>query len=125
MGALIGLNKVPRLNLFIQIVVTFILISLSRVFFRARSVEDAFTVFKKMLTFKGSIFNDGTAIIIYSFLAMFMLLIVEFKREFYTGSFSFSHNKNFWVRTSYYSILVLLIILVGVFDGGQFIYFQF
>jgi len=125
MGEIIGLNKFPRVNIFVQIVITFILISLSRVFFRATSVADAFTVFKKMLTFKGSIFNDGTAIIVYCFSAIFMLLLVEFKKEFYTGSLSFSHNKNFWVRTSYYSLLVILIILVGVFDGGQFIYFQF
>ncbi len=124
-GELIGLNKFPRFNVFVQIVVTFILISLSRVFFRATSVADAFAVFKKMLTLKGSIFNDGAAIIIYCFSAIFMLLVVEFKREFYTGSLSFSHNKNFWVRTSYYCILIILIILVGVFDGGQFIYFQF
>jgi alginate O-acetyltransferase complex protein AlgI len=36
-----------------------------------------------------------------------------------------SRNKNFWVRNSYYSFLIILIILLGVFDGGQFIYFQF
>lgn len=125
MGEIIELNKFPRVNVFVQIVITFILISLSRVFFRATSVADAFTVFKKMLTFKGSIFNDGISIVVYCFSAIFMLLIVEFKREFYTGSLSFSHNKNFWVRTSYYGILVILIILLGVFDGGQFIYFQF
>ena len=124
-SGLIGLNKFPRFNIFVQIVITFILISLSRVFFRATSVEDAFIVFKKILTFKGSIFNDGIAIVVYSFSAIFMLLMVEFKREFYPGSLSLSHNKNFWVRVSYYGILVILIILVGVFDGGQFIYFQF
>ena len=124
-SGLIGLNKFPRFNIFVQIVITFILISLSRVFFRATSVEDAFIVFKKILTFKGSIFNDGIAIVVYSFSAIFVLLMVEFKREFYPGSLSLSHNKNFWVRVSYYGILVILIILVGVFDGGQFIYFQF
>ena len=124
-SGLIGLNKFPRFNIFVQIVITFILISLSRVFFRATSVEDAFIVFKKILTFKGSIFNDGIAIVVYSFSAIFMLLMVEFRREFYPGSLSLSHNKNFWVRVSYYGILVILIILVGVFDGGQFIYFQF
>lgn len=124
-GVLIGLNKFPRFNIFVQIVITFTLISLSRVFFRATSVEEAVFVFKKMLTFKGSIFNDGIAIVVYCFSAIFMLLTVEFKREFYPDSLSLSHNKNFWVRVSYYGILVIFIVLVGVFDGGQFIYFQF
>jgi alginate O-acetyltransferase complex protein AlgI len=124
-NAFIGLNKLPRLNMIIEIAVTFSLITFSRVFFRAKSVEDALTVIKKMLSFKGSIFNNGTALIIYSFLAISFLLVVELKKEFYTGSFTLSHHKNFWVRNSYYSLLIILIILLGVFDGGQFIYFQF
>lgn len=120
-----GVNKFPRLNLFFQILITFLLITFSRIFFRSQSVEDAFTVIKKILTFKGSIFNDGTAILLYSFFAISFLLAVEFKKEFYKGSFTLSHHTNFWVRNSYYSLLVILIILFGVFDGGQFIYFQF
>lgn len=121
----IGINKFPRLHLFFQILITFLLITFSRIFFRSQTVEDAFTVIKKILTFKGSIFNSGTAILLYSFFAIFFLLIVEFKKEFYKGSFTLSHHRNFWVRNSYYSLLVILIILFGVFDGGQFIYFQF
>ncbi len=120
-----GINKFPRLHLFFQILVTFLLITFSRIFFRSQTVEDAFTVIKKILTFKGSVFNNGTAILVYSFFAISFLLIAEFKKEFYTGSFTLSHHKNFWVRNSYYSLLVILIILFGVFDGGQFIYFQF
>ncbi|MEP7142741.1 MAG: MBOAT family O-acyltransferase [Ferruginibacter sp.] len=124
-NAFIGLNKFPRLEMVSHILITFLLIGFSRVFFRARTFDDAILVFKKMATFKGSIFNDGTAIIIYSFFAIFFLLAVELKKEFYTGPFTLSRHKNFWVRNSYYSLLVILIILLGVFDGGQFIYFQF
>lgn len=121
----IGITKLPRIHLFLQIAITFGLITFSRVFFRAKSFDDAITVIKKMATFKGSFMNDGFAIIAYCFFAIAFLLAVEFKKEFYDGSFSISHNKNFWVRNSYYSLLVILIILLGVFDGGQFIYFQF
>ena len=124
-NSFIGINKFPRLNLFFQILITFFLITFSRIFFRSKTVEDAFAVIKKILTFKGSIFNDGTAILLYSFFAISFLLAVEFKKEFYKGSFTLSHHTNFWVRNSYYSLLVILIILFGVFDGGQFIYFQF
>ena len=124
-NTLTGIKKFPRLHLFFQILITFLLITFSRIFFRSQNVEDAFTVIKKILTFKGSIFNDGTAILLYSFFAISFLLAVEFKKEFYKGSFTLSHHTNFWVRNSYYSLLVILIILFGVFDGGQFIYFQF
>ncbi len=124
-NSFIGINKFPRLHLFFQILITFFLITFSRIFFRSKTVEDAYAVIKKILTFKGSIFNDGTAILLYSFFAISFLLAVEFKKEFYKGSFTLSHHKYFWVRNSYYSLLVILIILFGVFDGGQFIYFQF
>lgn len=121
----IGIIKFPRIYLFLQIIITFLLISFSRVFFRSQSIGDALKVIKKMFTFQGSIFQNGTITIIYSFLAISFLLAVEFKKEFYKGSFTLSHHHNFWIRNAYYTLLILLIIMVGVFDGGQFIYFQF
>ena len=124
-NAFIRINKFPRVKLYSQILVTFLLISFSRIFFRARNVDDALTVIKKIFTFKGTVFNYGTAIILYSVFAILFLLVIEFKKEFYTGSFTLSNHKNFWVRNFYYSFLVIIIILLGVFDGGQFIYFQF
>lgn len=124
-NALTRISRFPRLHLFFQISITFLLITFSRVFFRSKSVEEAIKIIKKMGTFQGSVFSQGTTIILYSFFAIAFLLIVEFKKEFYTGSFTLSHHKNFWVRNAYYSFLIILIILVGVFDGGQFIYFQF
>jgi len=124
-NAFIRIDRSPRLFLFTQILTTFLLITFSRIFFRARTMEEAFAVIKKIATFKGSIFNDGVAIIIYSFLAISFLMIVELKKEYYTGSFTLSNNKNFWIRNGYYASLIFLIVLLGVFDGGQFIYFQF
>jgi len=121
----IGIVKFKRLHLAIQVLITFILISLSRVFFRSTSVEEAIKVFKKMATFKGDIFSFGTSNLVYSLAAIAFLVAVEFKREYYPNSFSVSHHKNFWVRNAYFSLLILCIILFGVFDGGQFIYFQF
>lgn len=125
LNAFTGIINYPRIHLFFQIFITFLLITFSRIFFRAKTVEDALLVIKKIFTFNGSIFNDGSVIILYSCLAIAFLLIAEFKKEFFNGSFTLSHNKNFWVRNAYYSFLIILILLLGVFDGGQFIYFQF
>ena len=124
-NSLTGIVKFPKLHLFLQITVTFILITFSRIFFRAQSFDDAIKVIKKIATFKGSIFTDGFMIIAYSFFAIAILLIVEFKKEFYHGKFTLSNHKYFWVRNLYYTVLIILIITLGVFDGGQFIYFQF
>jgi len=123
--AIIKIKNFPKINTFFQILITFILISFSRIFFRARSVGDAIKVIKKIFTFSGSAFDNGLITIFYSFLAIGFLLLVEFKKEFYKGSFTLSNNKNFWVRNAYYSFLIIFIIALGVFDGGQFIYFQF
>ena len=117
--------KFPRLFLLSEVVVTFMLITFSRIFFRSKSVEDAVTVIKKIGTFRGSISNIGINALAYSFFAIGFLLLVEFKREFYTGKFTLSNHQNFWVRNAYFSFLIILIITIGVFDGGQFIYFQF
>lgn len=124
-NSLIRITKHPRALLISQILATFLLISFSRIFFRSRSVGNALTIIKKIFSFKGSIRDDDINILLYSFFAISFLLVVEFKKEFYTGSFTLSHHKNFWIRSSYYSFLIILIILLGVFDGGQFIYFQF
>lgn len=124
-NSLTGIVKFPRLHLFLQILVTFILITFSRIFFRSQSFDDAIKVIKKIATFKGSIFADGFMIIAYSFFAIAILLTIEFKKEFYHGKFTLSNHKSFWVRNLYYTVLIILIITLGVFDGGQFIYFQF
>ena len=124
-NSLTGILKFPKLHLFIQILITFTLITFSRIFFRAQSLDDAIKVIKKIATFKGSIFSDGIMIILYSFFAIGILLLIEFKKEFYKGKFTLSSHKSFWVRNLYYTVLIILIITLGVFDGGQFIYFQF
>ena len=54
-----------------------------------------------------------------------MLLFVEAKWEYYKGSFSFCHNRNWLVKDLSYVFLIIMILLIGVLDGGQFIYFQF
>jgi D-alanyl-lipoteichoic acid acyltransferase DltB (MBOAT superfamily) len=120
-----GIIHHPRLFLFSQISITFILITFSRIFFRSQSLTDAITVIKKIATLKGSISSIGINALAYSFFAIGFLLLVEFKQEFYKGSFTLSNNRNFWVRNAYFSFLIILIITIGVFDGGQFIYFQF
>ncbi len=78
-NAFIRINKFPRLKVCSQILVTFLLISFSRIFFRARTVDDAITVIKKIFTFKGTVFNDGTAIILYSVFAILFLLMITKK----------------------------------------------
>ena len=123
-SAVTGLKKNPGIFAFIQIVTAFLLTSFAWIFFRANSISNAFLIIRKIFTFKGPLFIDTPSAIIYSLLAIGLLLISEFFTEFYPGV-SLINNKYKPVRYMAYAGLVTLILLLGVFDGGQFIYFQF
>jgi D-alanyl-lipoteichoic acid acyltransferase DltB (MBOAT superfamily) len=125
MNIFIGLKKIPVLYHFSQILITFFLACFAWIFFRANNVNDAFIIIKKISTFSGSIFMESPSIMIYSFFSIFLLICVEFKKEYYKGEFSFFNHKNWMVRNLSYASLIIIILLFGVFDGGQFIYFQF
>jgi D-alanyl-lipoteichoic acid acyltransferase DltB (MBOAT superfamily) len=125
MNTIFGLKRLPLLYNSSQIFVTFLLVCFSWIFFRANSLDDAFLIIKKILTFGGSIFINNPSMMIYSFFSIIVLLSVEIKKEYYVGTFSFFNNDNWVIRNLSYTALIILILLFGVFDGGQFIYFQF
>lgn len=105
---------------------TFFLVCMSWIFFRANSIHDALTVCKKIFSMsKGGLFLSSPATFIYSIFGIFCLLLVEFKQEYYMHSFSILYNHYKPVRYLGYTILILIILFIGVFNGGQFIYFQF
>ena len=122
---LTGIEKLPGLNTLLQVLTTFMLSCFAWIFFRANNVTDAFAIIKKISTFNGPIFFQNPSMSIYSVSGIFILLFVEFKKEYYRGDFSFFNNKSWIVRNLSYALLIILILLIGVFDGGQFIYFQF
>lgn len=107
-----------------NIVVTFILICFSWIFFRAETVQDAFLIIKKIFQFKGPAFIDYT-MMFYGIIGLVFLIGREVKHEYFSDSIPLFENKSPVVRYSTYLVLISLILLIGVFDGGQFIYFQF
>ncbi len=122
-----GLASLPKLNYFIQVTITFVLTCFAWIFFRSNNVGDSFLIIKRMFTEHGPLFYDKAdpSSFIISFLALFMLLAIECKKEYYKGDFSFFGNNKWLVRNLSYAALIVIILLIGVFDGGQFIYFQF
>jgi alginate O-acetyltransferase complex protein AlgI len=122
---LIQIDRVPKFHNVVQIVITFLLSCFAWIFFRANNTHDAFLIIQKIFSLNGSLFLDWSLIMLYSFFGIFFLLGVEFKKEYYKGSFSFMNHPSMIVRYSTYTFLCLTILLIGVFDGGQFIYFQF
>ena len=118
--------SVPYFGRFLSIIVTLVLVDLTWVFFRATSLNDAFSIIWSILTLKsGSFFIGNPSTLVFSLLGIFVLFCVEFKQEFMPNSLLLLYNERKLVRHLTYALLLLGIILFGVFDGGQFIYFQF
>ena len=105
--------------------ITFLLVLLAWVFFRADSFNEAILIIRKILSFSGSLFFGNPSNLIFSLIGIISLIAVDFKREYYNSSLSILNSKHPYVRIAGIVFLVITILLVGVLDGGQFIYFQF
>lgn len=110
-------------NIF-NMLATFLLVCYSWIFFRANNISDALYISKKIFTDHGKLFYNNPNFL-FSLAAIGMLLIAEAKKEYFDTKISFFGNQSIVVRYATYTALVLLILLMGVFDGSQFIYFQF
>jgi len=115
----------PQLNNLLGTGFTFGFFAFATIFFRAESIGDSFAIIKKILSFKGPIFLDTPSMIIFIAAGVFYLAAHDIKKEYFNNLFTFSGNKNWLIRNGYYCMLIIIILLSGVFDGGQFIYFQF
>lgn len=119
------LHKVPILNRTLQILTTFILICFAWIFFRANNVGDAFKIIGKILQYRGPIFYENPSMLVFSVLSILLLFMVEFKWEYYREKFPIFSSPSYLIRNASYAFLIMIILIMGVFDGGQFIYFQF
>jgi D-alanyl-lipoteichoic acid acyltransferase DltB (MBOAT superfamily) len=108
----------------IQIVTTFILIDFSWIFFRANSFSDSLLVIKNIFTKPGSLFlgDDGYKHLIFSIIGLAILLTKDLYDETETSLKLFDYKI---LKYTWYSLITILILMIGVFDGGEFIYFQF
>lgn len=112
--------RLPRL---MKMTFTYTIVLLAWVFFRANTMQDAMSVITKIFVEPGRLFIDQTTLA-YSFIGLSLLLIKEAKDEF-DIKISFSNSNNMVVRYAYYIAIISSIMLFGVFDSSQFIYFQF
>lgn len=113
----------------IKIIITFILVDISWIFFRANNLSDAFYILTHL--FVGISFNplamnlgiDMPDLII----AIISILFMEFVHliQEHRGMRSFLSTKPAWLRWTIYIIIILFILLFGVFGNKEFIYFQF
>lgn len=115
-----------NLNKLLNMLFTFVLIMFSWIFFRANSFHDAINIIHKIFFERGPIFMGDIKDLIYAIFFVCILLIVEVFDEYKLfNKFSLYNNKYGFVRHATYCLMVIVIIIFGVVNGGQFIYFQF
>jgi D-alanyl-lipoteichoic acid acyltransferase DltB (MBOAT superfamily) len=119
-----GLENNLILN-FLNTGFTILLVTLGWIFFRAVSLTQAWSMIKGIIVFKPGFFIGEPSYFLYDIIAITALFLYEFKQEYGLPSLQFLHNERLFVRMTTYVFLVLIILLFGVFDGSQFIYFQF
>lgn len=108
----------------LMILINFSLVCLAWVFFRANSTADAFLILRKIFTNFGAPFTDLPTLA-FGLFGLSILFIKEISDEFFPNSNFFFESRNPIVAASASALLIVIILSIGVFDGGQFIYFQF
>lgn len=114
-------------NKALSTVLTFAFACFAFVFFRSATMADAFSILHKIVFERGRLFiGDNSWLMAYAGFALAIVFAVEFSEEYgLWGKFSFYNNSRPLLRYFAYCFLVIVILLIGVFDKNQFIYFQF
>jgi D-alanyl-lipoteichoic acid acyltransferase DltB (MBOAT superfamily) len=103
---------------------TFSLTCVAWVFFRARSLSDAWLVLGKLVHDPGPLFVGGARDLIYGAAGIACVVLLDL----WSGRARFDQalaTRSAPVRWAAYASLATIILAAGVFDGSQFIYFQF
>lgn len=135
---LFHINRKSASHKLLKILLTFFLIDLSWVFFRANSVTDACTIIRNMFTMQTPwvLFNNGIyqlgldqktfQMILFS---IGILAIVDICRYKNIPLATRLYQQGIWLRWGVYLAGVFFVLIFGaygpVFDASQFIYFQF
>ena len=123
----------------LEIIITFIIVDLAWIFFRAESIHDAIHYIQRIFTridlwtlFDGTLYNLGLNIFEMNILIIALLILISFDLVKYIRKesiFEFLSKQNLYFRWFVMLFLIFYIIVYGKYGAGfdpkQFIYFQF
>ena len=117
-------SKIVR---FIRIIITYHIVCLLWVFFRANSAADAIYILLKIYSLAGQTFLLIAVAMSYGILGILILLFLQVIQQ-RTAQKPIDKVLTAWTlgaRCAFYYIVIFAIILFGVDGKSQFIYFQF
>jgi alginate O-acetyltransferase complex protein AlgI len=112
--------KLPPMPV-LSMIFTFILVSITWVFFRARGVHNAKTILTRIFTMdisEGFTMPFSTT----EFVFCWILILTLFLKDIYARTIAVQNTSLFYLK---FCVLVLACYFLGVFNANQFIYFQF
>ena len=111
----------------IKIIITFLLVNFSMIFVRMPSLGDVCGVIAHIFDVHQSMALEITSkhIFVLMMMGTILLFIKDWTDEFAPNKLRLFENKNHIVRWGSYLSVIILILLTGVFDAGQFIYANF
>jgi hypothetical protein len=119
------LVKIPKVPKLFSILFVFTITCFAWIFFRADNIQDALHIINTIISDPGNnLYIGDKGIFAFSIFGILMLISVELIMEYFPRV-SLLHHRLAPVRYATIVIMLILIISLGVFDGSQFIYFQF
>ena len=111
----------------IKIIVTFLIVNFAWIFFRMPTLGDAFGVIGHIFDFTQPMTVEINSKPILAFIVMgtSILFMKDWFDEFAPSRLQLFNNKRAVVRWTAYVVVMVMILLSGVFDAGQFIYANF
>jgi len=109
----------------VRIFVTFHLVCFGWIYFRASSLDQANFIVSRIFSMPwGNLFITALDQFTYGIVAIVALLAVDISQEWFRLSEKFM-LRPWTVRWASYVVVIVIMVLIGVFDESQFIYFQF
>lgn len=123
----IGISRFAGFNRFMNILITLALVVFAWIFFRANTIDDAFTVISRLFRF----IPDKTTNLFYfpadflvSLILIAFLFIIEFLEERYNLWNRLQHI-HFVLKWAFFIGILLCIFILGKWEDIDFLYFQF
>ena len=133
-----GINKKRSSNLMnivikgMKMLATFIAVDFAWIFFRANSIQDAFTVITHLFKFGAPLSKDLLGIDLSNVVVLVFTLFITFLLEAISTKHSLKtwlNKRNIVIRWTIYYLIIFSIIIFGIYGPGysaqEFIYFQF
>ena len=108
-----------------SVILTFSFVTFSLIIFRSETFNEGMYIITGMFSKTGPLFYDNPSTLLFMLLGCLTVLVYDLQQEFTVIQFSLFSDKAWLAKQIAYAILLISVLVAGVFDGGQFIYFSF